>query len=142
LPFILDTDHLTILQRRTRPEFDRLSERLARLGADEVCTTIVSFHEQMRGWLGYLNRARSSVQVILAYGELDEMLRSFCEMEVLSYSDEAEDAFVALRKQRVRIATLDLRIASIALGTGSTLLTRNLRDFRHVPGLTVEDWTI
>jgi tRNA(fMet)-specific endonuclease VapC len=70
------------------------------------------------------------------------MLQSFCEMEVLSYSDEAEDRFVALRRQKVRIATLDLRIASTALVTGSTLLSRNLRDFRQVPGLLVEDWTV
>jgi tRNA(fMet)-specific endonuclease VapC len=49
--YLLDTDHLTILQRRTRPEFDRLSERLATLEFDQVCTTIISFHEQMRGWL-------------------------------------------------------------------------------------------
>jgi tRNA(fMet)-specific endonuclease VapC len=142
LPYILDTDHLTILQQRTRPQFEQLSERLAPLSPDEICTTIITFHEQMRGWLGYLNRARSSAQVILAYGELEEMLQSFCEMEVLSYADEAEDQFVALHKQKVRIATLDLRIASIATVTRSTLLTRNLRDFRQVPGLLVEDWTV
>jgi hypothetical protein len=33
------------------------------------------------------------------------------------------------------------RIASIALVTESTLLSRNLRDFRQVPDLSVEDWT-
>lgn len=36
---------------------------------------------------------------------------------------------------------MDLRIACIALVTSSTLLSRNLRDFRKVPGLAVEDWT-
>lgn len=141
MPLILDTDHLTILQRRTRPQFDRLSERLAPLGREQVCTTIVSFHEQMRGWLAFLNQARSSAQVILAYGELQEMLHRFCQMSILPYTDAAEDRFVALRRQKVRIATLDLRIASIAIVTGSTLLTGNLQDFRKVPGLLVEDWT-
>ena len=34
------------------------------------------------------------------------------------------------------------RIASIALVTQATLLSRNLRHFRRVPGLTVEDWTV
>ena len=28
-----------------------------------------------------------------------------------------------------------------ALAIGGTLLSRNLRDFRRVPGLVVEDWT-
>lgn len=29
----------------------------------------------------------------------------------------------------------------IALATESTLLSRNLKDFRRVPNLSVEDWT-
>jgi len=106
LPHILDTDHVTILQRRTRPQFERLSERLAPLGREQVCTTIISFHEQMRGWLAFLNQARSSAQVILSYGELQEILHRFCQMSVLPYSDEAEDQFAALRKQKVRIVSL------------------------------------
>jgi tRNA(fMet)-specific endonuclease VapC len=63
-------------------------------------------------------------------------------MNVLPFEDDAEDQFVAIRKQKIRVATIDLRIAAIAIVTGSTLLTRNLRDFRRVPGLLVEDWTI
>jgi predicted nucleic acid-binding protein len=43
--------------------------------------------------------------------------------------------------EKVRIGTMDLRIASIALANGFTLLTRNLVDFQQVPGLKVEDWT-
>jgi tRNA(fMet)-specific endonuclease VapC len=139
LNFILDTDHLTILQQKLRPAFDRLTKRMKLVGEDQFCTTIISFHEQMPGWLAYLNRARSSAQIILAYGELEQMRQSFSEMTVQSYTDEAEDHFVSLRKQKNRIATMDLRIASIAISTGSTLLSRNLRDFRLVPGLTVED---
>ena len=39
-------------------------------------------------------------------------------------------------------ATMDLRIASIALSQGLTLLTRDLRDFSKVPRLVMEDWTV
>jgi len=36
---------------------------------------------------------------------------------------------------------MDLRIAATAMANDFTLLSRNLVDFRQVPGLRVEDWT-
>lgn len=48
---------------------------------------------------------------------------------------------VSLRRLRIRIGTMDLRIASIALAHGAKLLTRNSVDFAKVPELTIEDWT-
>ena len=50
--------------------------------------------------------------------------------------------FDSLRTQRVRIGTMDLRIASIALSRNLILLTRNVSDFSQVPGLATEDWTV
>jgi hypothetical protein len=55
---------------------------------------------------------------------------------------EAQSRFGELKPQCPRVKTMDLRIASIALVTDSPLLSRNLRDFRQVPGLSVEEWTI
>jgi tRNA(fMet)-specific endonuclease VapC len=40
------------------------------------------------------------------------------------------------------IGTMDLKIASIALAHSATLLSANLRDFRQVPNLSVEDWLV
>jgi len=48
--------------------------------------------------------------------------------------------FIRLRKERVRIGTLDLKISAIALVKGARLLSANLSDFEHVPGLHVENW--
>jgi predicted nucleic acid-binding protein len=36
---------------------------------------------------------------------------------------------------------MDLKIAAIAIATGSTLLSRNRRDFAKVTGLKCEDWS-
>jgi tRNA(fMet)-specific endonuclease VapC len=36
---------------------------------------------------------------------------------------------------------MDLKIASITLAFGATLVTRNWSDFIRIPGLKIEDWT-
>ena len=141
MPVVLDTDHVTILHRQIQPAYDRLSARLERIAPDDLSTTIVTFQEQTQGWLAYINRARTPEQIVHAYAELETMQRSFCKMNILSFTEESQHQFAALRKQRVRIPTMDLRIASIALATESTLLSRTLGHFRNVPALVVEDWT-
>lgn len=137
---MLDTDHVTILHRQIQPAYDQLAARLEQIAPDDISTTIITFQEQAQGWLAYVNRARTSPQVVHAYAEREAMQRSFCKMNILSFTREAQQQFTALRKQRVRIPTMDLRIASIAIATDSTLLSRNLRHFQQVAGLSVEDW--
>lgn len=141
MPVLLDTDHLSVLESEEQPACDLLRERLRRFPPDDIATSIVSFHEQVQGWLAFLSRARQAEQVITAYAKLETMWRWFLKMNVLSYTAEAQARFGELKRQCRRLKTLDLRIASIALATSSTLLSRNLRDFRQVPGLSVEDWT-
>ncbi len=141
MPFLLDTDHLSVLQWREQPACDRLLSRLDQVPPDDVATSVISFHEQVQGWQAFLGRAKKPAQVVLAYEKLEGVLRSFLKMNVLSYGEEAQDLFEELRRQCPRLQTMDLRIASIARVVGATLLSRNLRDFRRVSGLTVEDWT-
>lgn len=142
MPFLLDTDHLSILHRRSQPECDRLVARLDQHLPDDIGATIVSFHELMKGWMAYLNRARTADQVVRAYAELERLWRSFGKMNVISFAIEAEQRFLDLRKRGIRIGTMDLRIACIGLETDSVVLTRNLVDFQKVPGLQIEDWTV
>lgn len=138
---LLDTDHLSVLQWEEQPACDRLLARLDQLPPDDIATSIVCFQEQVQGWLAYLKKARKPAQIVRAYTRLESIWRSFLKMNVLSFSDEAQARFEELRRQCPRLQTMDLRIASIALTSQSTLLSRNLRDFRQVPDLLVEDWT-
>jgi len=62
-------------------------------------------------------------------------------MVILTFNEASAVEFRKLRQARVRIGTMDLKIAAIVLAHGATLLTRNLVDFRKVPGLKIEDWT-
>jgi tRNA(fMet)-specific endonuclease VapC len=139
---LLDTDHLSVLQWEEQPACDRLRERLRGLPPDDVATSIISFQEQVQGWLAFLNRARKPAQIVTAYVRLETIWRWFLKMNVLSYTSEAQAHFAELKRTCPRLKTLDLRIAGIAVTTNSTLLSRNLRDFRQAPGLSVEDWTV
>jgi tRNA(fMet)-specific endonuclease VapC len=142
MPVVPDTDHLSVLQWREEPACSRLLARLNQLPPDDAATSILSFQEQVQGWLAYLNHARKSEQIVLAYAKLEEIWRWFLKMNVLSFGQEEQTRFTELRRQCPRVQTMDLRIASVALVSNATLLTRNLRDFRQVPGLAVEDWTV
>jgi tRNA(fMet)-specific endonuclease VapC len=51
---VLDTDHMSVLERNTQPGSTTLRAHLAHLPPDEVVTTIISYEEQMRGWMAYL----------------------------------------------------------------------------------------
>jgi tRNA(fMet)-specific endonuclease VapC len=60
---------------------------------------------------------------------------------VLNFDESAAERLLHLRRTRIRLGSMDLKIAAIALSRGATLLSRNLADFRRVPGLKIEDWT-
>jgi tRNA(fMet)-specific endonuclease VapC len=141
VPVLLDTDHLSVLQWDEQPACERLLARLDRLPPDDIATSIVSFHEQVQGWLAYLNRSRKPAQIVAAYDKLEVIWRGFLRMNVTSFTTEAQAHFTHIKRHCPRVKALDLRIASIALATDATLLTRNLRDFGQVPDLRVEDWT-
>jgi len=141
MPLILDTDMLSIWESRSRPAFDRFQARLNQHPHQDIATTIVSFQERIQGWMSTLNQARTPAKILAAYDRLETTRRVFCDMRVVVFDQPAQDHFADLKQQRLRLGTLDLRIASIALALDATLLSRNLRDFRRVPGLRVEDWT-
>jgi tRNA(fMet)-specific endonuclease VapC len=138
---ILDTDHLTIIQRTTEPAYTSLRSRLRQATSEDTYTTIVNFEEQMRGWLTVLAQSRDMHQEVAAYRRLHALLAFFGDIAVLDFDTPAADLFLQLRRSRVRIGSMDLKIAAITLSHGAVLLSRNLTDFRQVPGLQVEDWT-
>lgn len=140
--FLLDSDHLTIMQRRSGAEYGILERRLRSVADTEVFVSIVSFHEQVGGWNKHLARPRSRRDVVFAYQMFQRILSDFVQMQVLPFDEPAAAEFESLRKQRVRIGTMDLRIAAVAIANDMTLLTRNAVDFERVPGLRFEDGTL
>jgi tRNA(fMet)-specific endonuclease VapC len=136
--YVLDTDHLSLLQRG----HPRVLARLTTVPVDQRAVTIISADEQLQGRLAMIRRAKTQLDAAREYEWLRETLQFFSSVRLLPYDAAAVAQFEALRRQNLRIGTQDLRIASICLTQQAILATRNLRDFGLVPGLMTEDWSL
>ncbi len=138
---ILDTDCLSLFDREKYLESSILRKKLNEFPPDEIFTTIITFEEQMRGWLAYLAKCKNIEQQIVAYERLNKFLDNFREIAVLKFDEKSAKVFQQLKSSKIRIGSMDLKIASIAISQTAILVSRNLKDFEQVPDLTVQDWT-
>ena len=136
--YILDTDHVSLFQKR----HPFVTQRIGKVNSENLRTTIVTVEEQIRGRFNVIKRASSGGKLIRAYTALQDSVAYFNTMQILPFDQAANAHYERLRKQKIRIGTQDLRIAAIALGVKGTVVTRNGKDFEKVPNLTLEDWTI
>ena len=136
---LLDTDHLSVFFDERDARQGPLKRRLADAD-DEVACAVVSVEEVLRGWLAIIHRLRDVHRQIPSYIRLVTFLTAIGDWQIVTFDEPAADQFAALRRQRVRIGTMDLKIASFALVNDALILTSNLRDFSLVPNLRCEDW--
>jgi tRNA(fMet)-specific endonuclease VapC len=137
--YILDTDHVSLVQRGNT----HVRANLAQISSvDQRAVTIITVIEQLQGRLAVIHQARSEVEVARGGERLQETLAFYASIHVLPYDTDAQVQFAHLRRRRVRIGTQDWRIAAIALRWHATVVTRNSRDFGQVPGLNIVDWSI
>ena len=140
--YLFDTDHVTFYSLGT-VEGDAIRRRLRNVGLDDYGTTVVSYEEQCRGWLNKIHQAQTSEARIESYFQLKASLLFFTRIAVLEYDARADAKFVELKKiVKNKIGTKDLRIASIGIVHGATVLTRNIQHFAPIPGCLYADWTI
>lgn len=140
--YLLDTDHLTILERGGQ-DAQPLLARLSNINPNEVvATTIVTYEEQTRGWLSYMGKSRSLEAQVEAYQQLQQHIVNFCSIPVIGFETAAAAIFQHLKKTYPRLGSMDLKIAAIAIANNATLLTRNMSDFSQIKELSAEDWTI
>ena len=137
---LLDTDHITVLAFPEHSQFVSLKERAATTNGQTIAVTVINIEEPLRGWLAEINRRRNVHDQIMPYDRLVKLIKFFACFPILAFDDRAAAEFNRLRKQKIRIGTMDLKIAAIALVNDALLLSANLRDFRQVPGLRVENW--
>ncbi len=139
--YLLDTDHMTLIEHGGA-EYERIKAHLRMVAPDDIATTIISYEEQMRGWLARIAQMPTPERQISVYGELKRQLRNYCDVAVIEFDANAAAEFKRLRQEGVRIGTMDLKIAAIALSSGATVVTRNTQGFARVPALKIEDWSV
>ena len=133
---LLDTDHATVLKYRDTERCQRLMTRLAMVADDEIGTTIITVEEQMRGWLASIAKERKVSRQIAPYRELVGLFDFFSDFEILSLEEKAVAIFDQF--SRIRIGTMDRKIAAIALANDALLLPANARISGRFPGFDLK----
>lgn len=132
--YLLDTDTLSGLIKRTPPT--SLVSRLAQVPPEQQFTSSITVGELVYG------ARRLGDQGINLASRIERLL--LANLTVLSFDVDTARRYGetrALLESRGRpMGQADLMIASIALTHGLTLVTGNIRHFRQVPSLDVENW--
>jgi tRNA(fMet)-specific endonuclease VapC len=136
--FVLDTDHISLIQRG----HSHVVARVNTTPTDDIAVSVVTYEEQLRGRLDVIRQATNVTRLSVAYLRLREMQEFFCAIRMLDFSAEAAHIYEQLRRQHRTLGTMDLRIAATALATRGTLVTRNTRDFARLAKLSLEDWSV
>jgi len=97
-----------------------------------ACTTSINAVELYKGVYRVTNREREAAKVKQLMDSLDLLTLDHESARLAGELDAATKSKA--------IGDLDLIIASIALTNSQTLITRNVKHFERVPGLTVESW--
>lgn len=135
---LLDTDTLTHLY----VAHPLVTERLHSLIDPEVGTTLITKIELLRGRFDFVLKASVGAEFLRAQQLLERTEELLAQLLVVPLDEAAVVQFERLRKLRGlrKMGRADLLVASIALAHRATLVTRNLRHFRSVPGLSAVNW--
>jgi tRNA(fMet)-specific endonuclease VapC len=131
LTHLLDTDIcIEALRRRSDP----LLRHLRAHSPDELAVSVITEAELNFGALNSALPGRNA-------GAAEAFLQPF---SILPFGREYVPIYARLRstleRAGTRIGNLDMLIAAQAVALGLTVVTNNLREFRRVPGLRVENW--
>lgn len=131
MKLMLDTNVCIYLIRERPPS---VLERFASHAVGDIGISVITLAELEYGVSKSSRPARNREA-------LDQFI---APLEVASFDRRATAAYGKLRtileKKGQSIDSMDLLIAAHALSLDVRLITRNVREFGRVPGLSVEDW--
>jgi len=128
--YLLDTNILSDLIRK--PD-GKIAKRIAEVGEETICTSIIVACE-----LRFGAEKKQSPPLQVRVKELLQVL------EVLAMDDDADlhygDIRSKLETAGTPIGPNDLLIAAHARSLNLTLISANVKEFSRVPGLSIENW--
>ena len=128
--YMLDTNIISDLIRNPQ---GRAAKRIAKVGDDNICTSIIVAAELRYGC------AKSGSERLLK--AVEDLLG---EIDVLPFDVPADSKYGGIRAELETagkpIGGNDLLIAAHAYSTGATIVTANTDEFKRIRGLNVENW--
>ncbi|HWG43095.1 MAG TPA: type II toxin-antitoxin system VapC family toxin [Gemmataceae bacterium] len=137
--YVLDTDTLSLLFAA----HPRVLTRRNNVPSSEIAISIVTRIEVLQGRFDFVLKAATGEELLRAQLWLDKTIQDLGRVEIVIPVDPATATeFDRLRqhKKLKKIGRGDLLIAAITLANRATLVTRNVKDFRQMPGLQIENW--
>jgi tRNA(fMet)-specific endonuclease VapC len=129
--YILDTNVVSAVLQNRAEVVARLTEVTA--AGEEIALAAICYFEARRGLLQphFAKKLAAFGDFAHTYGVLALELPEL---------DLAADVYQNLRRRGVLIEDADILIAATALARDATLVTRNLKHFARIEGLTLESW--
>jgi len=131
-----DTDMLTLFVHG----HEKVTNRAAR--EDPFSITVISRIEILRGRFDFVMKAANANEWLRAMELLDRWDVALARQTIIAIDAAAALEFEHLLtiKSLRKIGRGDLGIAAISMAHKATLITRNIKDFKLVPGLRYENW--
>lgn len=131
MKYLLDTNTCVLFMNRANAS---LSERLRRCHPSDVWVSVITLAELLH-CVEHSDQRGASMEKLVVF-------RS--RVQTLSFDEDAAGHFgvihASLSHRGIRMGPFDTLIAAHAISAGLTLVTDNVREFRRVKGLRVENW--
>lgn len=135
---ILDTDTITHLHAGNT----KVVENLKKTNDSDIRIAVITRIELLRGRFEFLLKASGKEELIRAQKLLNRTEELLSQIPVVPVDEKSGIHFekmIQIKKLR-KIGRADILIASIVLSNNAVLVTRNIRHFRQIPGLSVTNW--
>lgn len=138
--YLLDTDAFTLAHLGRYGLRERVANTRQR--GNGVAVSVVTRIEVLRGRFEAVVKAADGAALVRMQELLFASEAYLSEFSLLPFETAAAEVFDQLRVDKAARKTdrNDLLIACVALAHGATLVTRNTKDYAHVPGLALENW--